>query len=242
MRGEGYRRQFAVDELDATNALDLGGKLGGAPSLLTVSLSGALIALSFPPFSLYPCAFISLVPLMIAIAGRSAGRALFLGWVAGIVFYACGFSWLPLAIVRFEELPYAWSLPIACLFWSAHALHFALFAAGVRWLGGSTLNPLVVASWWVLLEWGFPKAVPWTLGSTLGPSFSLRQAADLFGVYGLSFAVVAVNALIASAMLTDSLNEPKGAIGDPPLSPLGKGGMKKLTSSHKSVLDTEIEI
>jgi apolipoprotein N-acyltransferase len=54
-----------------------------------------------------------------------------------------------------------------------------------------------VAAAWVLLESGFPKVFPWSLGAALGPQPLLRQAAEVCGVHGLAALVVTANALLA---------------------------------------------
>jgi apolipoprotein N-acyltransferase len=94
------------------------------------------------------------------------------------------------------------ALPFFVVFVGYYALQIALFAAGVAWASRQQpATPVVfAAAWWVLLEWGFPKIIPWSFGDTLAASPLLRQGADLCGVYGLSFFILIVNACCAAAV------------------------------------------
>jgi apolipoprotein N-acyltransferase len=65
----------------------------------------------------------------------------------------------------------------------------------------TTSHCLQIASVWTLLEWGFPKIIPWNFGGVLVESAWLRQAADLGGAYGLSFVVAFVNSAVVAAVM-----------------------------------------
>src|SRR6476620_8131466 len=58
------------------------------------ALAGLLSILSFPGAGLWPLAFFSIVPLLIALEGATPRRSLLLGWSSGFTGNACGFYWL----------------------------------------------------------------------------------------------------------------------------------------------------
>lgn len=196
----------------------------GAKALLA-ALSGVLACLSFPSYSLTPLIFIAFVPLLVAVshrpptdpsirlhwARRLRGTGFALGWLTGAVGHGLAFRWALPTIARFEHISTLAALPFFALFIGYYALQVALFAAGVAWVAGrrplahsapsTDHSPMVfVATWWVLLEWAFPKLIPWSLGDTLAGSAILRQGADVAGVYGLSFFVMLVNASVAETL------------------------------------------
>jgi len=169
--------------------------------------SGVLAALSFRSPTQAPLVFVALVPFLFAAARGPAAGALG-GAALGIVGYATTFAWMPEPLTRFQSI----SLLIA---WSAlglsvayHSVQFMLFGAAFgaferarrvapAGIGRGALGLLGPAAIWALLEWGFPKVFPWSLGGALAPHDVLRQAADLGGVHGLGFAILVVNTGLA---------------------------------------------
>jgi apolipoprotein N-acyltransferase len=175
------------------------------------ALSGVLGAGAFLSAKLSTLILIALVPLLVAIPNDRPPRpaalfGLWLGWLMGVTGHALAFWWLVPTIARFEDISAAGSLPFFALFVIYYGFQFALFALGAAWVVTSLrrASPLILgataAGWWTLLEWGFPKIIPWSLGDALAASSLLRQAADLGGVHGLSFLIVLVNALLAAAI------------------------------------------
>jgi len=137
------------------------------------------------------------------------------GWAAALVGLLPPFSWVPSAVARFEAISHATGWAFFLPFAVYHALQGGLFTVAARFIldrrrgpaGADSIRParpgttcIVLASLWVILEWAFPKVIPWAFGSAMASSPILRQGADVAGVYGLSFAVVLVNALLALAI------------------------------------------
>src|SRR5689334_3978442 len=94
-------------------------------------LGGAILySLAFPPFDFALCAWFALVPLLLAVRGRSVGWAFGYGALYG---WACAWGvagWLAQAIGRYFELGLPAGVALAGLyaaaFWSTA---FGLFAA-----------------------------------------------------------------------------------------------------------------
>src|SRR6266540_1086883 len=65
-------------------------------------ISSVLLILSFPDFDLWPLAWLGLVPLLVAIAGRpSQWRAFFLGWLMGVSFFYASCHWVTYSMIHY---------------------------------------------------------------------------------------------------------------------------------------------
>jgi apolipoprotein N-acyltransferase len=183
----------------------------------------AFYGLAFPPFDQAWLAWISLVPLMLVVQGRSTMNALLYGAVYGI---ACGYGvshWLVLTMTRFFGLPLllavAGSTVYGVAFW---APPFGIFAAGAARLvgtGGPVLTSLAIAALWVATELlrGRVLAQPWALiGYSQHSHIALIQISAVTAVYGVSFLVALGNATIAEAIVRrgrQGLGETVKAVG-----------------------------
>jgi apolipoprotein N-acyltransferase len=175
-----------------------------AGRLLATLSSAALYGLSFPPARLRLLAWVALVPLLLALRGGGLAAALLLAWLWTIAAaYAVG-DWFPRAVATYYDQPF----PIGVAFFAGvtslmAAPYYVAFAACYRALArapGAAL-PLLAAAAWVGAELGRTKILtgnPWALaGYSQAGVAPVVQVADLAGIYGVSFAVVAVNAALA---------------------------------------------
>jgi apolipoprotein N-acyltransferase len=160
--------------------------------------AGACLAAAFPPLALWPLSFVALVPLLWALRGAGAIRGALLGAAFGLAFFGATLSW----ILRFGELAFG-SLTLVS------ALFLALFGAVAPALMRPR-RPLVtalgIASWWVAVEalrgaWPLGGFTWGTLGIPHVDDPVLLRLASVTGVWGISFVVAAVNALVAAAVL-----------------------------------------
>ena len=177
--------------------------------LLLAGCGGLLLVASFPRPTFYLLGFIAFVPLLQATRTRAFHEAFALGWVYGAVFYGLAWRWVLPTIARFQEVSLLNAALFFILFVVYHGAQIGLFAA-LSTSGrtfAAAVAAAVVASWWVVIEWGFPRVIPWHLGDALAPAPLLRQMADLGGTYLLSFIIVFINALLYSA-LTPGLRLP----------------------------------
>lgn len=175
-----------------------------APGLAV--LSGLLLAACYAPPALGWAAWLALAPLFCAVLGAPSSRAAAaLGGLAGLVFYSLSLSWMP-AVVNFPAL----------VFWAVFAAWVALHAALLRGLWGLAesggLNYRRALAWtaaaglcWAGLEY-FRSEIWWLECPWLGLGYSqtfipqLFQTLSVWGVYGLSAFIVAVNAALALAL------------------------------------------
>lgn len=175
------------------------------------ALSGVLLALSFPCHPDHPLAalyggawaWVGLVPLLVALRGSdSPGLSFRLGWVAGLILHLLSLYWVAHtqgggpAVVGGAGLMAAY-LGLYTGLVSA-AVHMALRRWGL--VGLLAAPPLWTAAEY-LLSLG-ELAFPWLLlGHSQARFPALVQGAEYTGVYGITFAVVLVNALLALAVI-----------------------------------------
>jgi apolipoprotein N-acyltransferase len=182
-------------------------------------LSGGLLALSFPPFDIVNLAWVSLIPLLIAIvrppggAGDAPGVAFRLGWWSGLVFWLISMSWL----LRLLETSPAPAILI-CLGWlmlgACCALYWGAFTMTASWLCrkiGTTklwqsalltlLLPLIWVGWEVARSYWI-TGFPWNLlGVSQYRNIALIQWAQWVGVPGISALVMLANTSLAFTIL-----------------------------------------
>jgi apolipoprotein N-acyltransferase len=173
---------------------------------LPVSLvGGLLLAAAFPPYGLWPLAFVSPALLVVALSGRSLRGAFTVGLVFGLAFF------FPLV---------AWVVNLAWFAWVAlaiaSALIFAVFAIAQRLLLNLRWWPLAVAGWWVAAE-AFRDRWPW--GGFPWGRLAMSQAgvptqgwAAIAGPPALTFVVALVGATLGWLLLT-ALAGGRGAPG-----------------------------
>jgi len=173
-----------------------------APLSLTL-FSAALYALSFPPWSFWPLAWLALVPFFVVLARARPLVALAYGMLWGVVM-TCGFGWyFPGMVTNYFGGSLVWGW-LACLALGVglFGVYFAPFAAWLSWLASRhAANPLWLGLGWGVCEfaranlgWGNPLAL---LGYSQAASTRLMQIADITGPYGVGMLIAAANACVA---------------------------------------------
>ncbi len=181
------------------------------------SLAGALLALSFPKFGHPACAWIALVPLLLALSGwsgrpgplrgTSALRGFGLGLVTATVYFSGTLYWTGGVLAQFGGLP----APLAVLAVILLALYLGLYlsvgtaAMGVLLARGGRRALWLTPPAWVASEYlrgTLLSGFPWVpLGDSQVEVLPVAQVASVLGVYGVSLLVAGVNAAIAVALL-----------------------------------------
>lgn len=151
--------------------------------------SSLLLFLSFPPFNLWPLAWVAFIPLFNAAEGRSPGRTALLFFLCGLFFWLVAVSWLSAVTLA------------GMLFLCAYlALYFACFGIFFSWSRQmpQIFAPLFLSASWTALEYlrgrlltGFPWAL---LGHTQYLNLPAIQISDITGVWGVSFLLMVFNA------------------------------------------------
>jgi apolipoprotein N-acyltransferase len=159
-------------------------------------VSGVLLVVSFPQFDLGILAWAALSPLFCCLDRSTPGRAFLLSFTAGLIFFTGIFYWM-LTVKNYNALDHG-------LLAVYLALYFGVFGLIVASIRGRTPLPMIFVAppLWVALEYlrahASFLALPWMLlGHSQYSYSSMIQVTSLTGVYGLSFLIVLVNALIA---------------------------------------------
>src|SRR5579862_307151 len=195
------------------------------PSIALALLSGFLLNLPFPiagPLPPWRAVFgwIALAPLLYTLLGeenaahpRYLKRSALTGYLCGVFWYILNCYWIYHTMHLYAGVPAAGAAGIVVLYSMVLGLYFGVFGLGIAFLrrasGGMAL-PLVVAPFlWVALELAASRitSVPWDqLGYSQVDNFLLTRLASWTGVYGISFVLMAVNALFAAALLSRSIH------------------------------------
>jgi apolipoprotein N-acyltransferase len=176
------------------------------PLLVPSILSGALTTLCFPTISLGPVSLLALTPLFWALLrGKPSPRDAFrAGFLFGVTCYV-GMLWWIVKLIPSADVTIPWlmtpALILLVLYLALYPAFFLLVAAyASRWRRLPFI--LCAPAVWTLFEMarsGGELAFPWgLLGYSLSDHPELMQSAEWWGVYGLSFVIVLVNALVAS--------------------------------------------
>jgi apolipoprotein N-acyltransferase len=168
--------------------------------------SGALTALAFPPWNLWPLVLVGLAPVIWLAWRQPPRRAALWGWVWGLALETARLPWLLVVLTVYGQV--SWPLAVLALLLLAAilALYPAAFALLVAYLRAAGVSPLASTPLaWAGLAWlrgwlftGFP----WLpLGAGLIPALPLIQSAEWWGAGGLGALIALVNALVARAGL-----------------------------------------
>jgi len=179
-----------------------------AAAILGAAAAAALASRLAPPW--YALVWVCAAPWLAALDRVATWRgAVASGVVMAAAFSAGVFSWFPIAVADYARAPIAavaaLGLVAAPLFQPQFvAVAVARHAARRRRLGDRA-TALVTAGTWVAAEWLVPKLFGDTLGVGLWEAPWLRQAADLGGLPGLTFALVLGNDGVRAAAVRRAL-------------------------------------
>lgn len=171
--------------------------------LAWTTVSGLAYALAFPPVALRPVAWVALVPFLLALEKVGAGAAMLLGCVWAFVMTFATSTCLPRAVQNYygQSALVGWGMLFGATvvtmvpYYSAFAVAYWRLARRFR-----AALPLLAAAAWTGAELLRVKVLggnPWAVsGYTQIGWLPLMQIAELTGVHGMSFLVVAVNATL----------------------------------------------
>ena len=168
---------------------------------------GALGALAFEPFRLFPLLLLAYAALVLLLDGAHAGPRRFrgaalVGWGFGFGFFLVGHYWIGYAFLVDAET-HAWLMPFAMVLLPAG---LALFFAAATALCMAAWRPgmqrvFLFAAVFFIAEWlrghiltGFPWNLP---GYGWSASTAVLQSTSVLGVYGLSLLTLLFGASLA---------------------------------------------
>lgn len=183
-------------------------------------LSAVLLDLPFPlagPLPPWRAAFawIALVPLLYAVLAEASVRRRGYLWRSALAAYVCGVLWYVLNCYWIYATMHIYggigvlaSVGILLLMSLVLGLYFGVFGLVLALFRRAFRRPaaaLLIAPFvWVALEFAASRitSVPWDqLGYSQVDNLWLTRLAPFTGVYGISFVLMAVNALFAAALL-----------------------------------------
>lgn len=172
--------------------------------LVPALVSGLMLFSAFPAPGLYPAAFFALVPLWLSLDRLSSKQAFYAGIVTGTGFYLPLIYWIYSTLTQYGGLYPSAALSCLLLLVLYLSLYTGVFALAMKKVPvPEGLVPFWGAVAWVALEYirtylfsGFPWGV---LGYSQYPNLVLIQAADTFGVLGISFLLVLGNGILVIA-------------------------------------------
>lgn len=177
---------------------------------LAAFAAGALSALGFAPFEIFPLLLLGFAALVLLLDGakrqpRPIAAGAWIGWAFGFGQFLIGLHWIGYAFLV-DAAEHEWQIPfVAILFPGGLALFFAAAAAAASWFwreGPSRIFVLTAAlsvgEW---LRGHILTGFPWNLaGYGWGASLGVMQSAALFGVYGLSLLTILFGASLAEVL------------------------------------------
>lgn len=167
-------------------------------------LAGLLMVLAFPHWSIFPLAWVALIPYLVFLQKAVNWRQ----WIGGhLIFSATYFGgilyWIPSVLASYGQFPWAAALPIFGLMLLGLAAMLLPFTLLFQLTSKKSfrLALLGAPAFWTLTELMrtyFPlNGFPWgSLGYSQLPFSSMAQVADLGGVYLISFLIVSINAVL----------------------------------------------
>ena len=183
-------------------------------------LSAALLELPFPLAGPMPpwrsvFAWFGLVPLLWAILSpatvdhpRPLRRAFLISYLCGVLWYMGNCYWVRDTMLHYGDMPTGAPTLLLIAFSLVLGLYFGLFGLGVmlvrRATGNARLALAAAPFLWVALDLAAARitSVPWDqLGYSQVDNGIVNQLAPWTGVYGITFLLVAVNALSAGLSL-----------------------------------------
>ncbi len=194
------------------------------------AISAGLLVLPFPLAGPMPpwrstFAWIGMVPLLWALLTeantrrpRYLRRSFLLAYFCGVLWYCGNCYWVRDTMMRYGDMPTGAPTLLLLGFSLVLGLYFGFFGfavALVKRVSGHTGIALAAAPvFWVALELAASRitSVPWNqLGYSQVDNALVNQLAPWTGVYGISFALVGVNALLALALLGQHGSEQNGS-------------------------------
>ena len=186
-------------------------------SILAGLVSAVLLDFCFPVAGPLPpwralLSWIALVPLLVALlsaphAARYLRRAALTGYLCGVLWYILNCYWIYQTMLLYGHIPPLGSAGIVVLYSAILGLYFGIFGlliASFRRRFGLIPALALAPPLWAALELAASRitSVPWDqLGYSQVDNLWLTRLAPWTGVYGISFVLVVVNALLAAAFL-----------------------------------------
>jgi apolipoprotein N-acyltransferase len=151
-----------------------------------------------PDLTFWPLLWVSQVPLLWIVRDKAPRSAFMWGLACGTLINAGGYYWIAEMLQRFGHLPW----PVAGLGLILHSVYvgsmWGLWTWGMNRLANTTRVPIQWAAPLVMVavERVVPRIFPAFMGNSQYPFTALMQIIDVTGVYGVTFLLYRVNAVL----------------------------------------------
>lgn len=172
-----------------------------------LAASGIALGLSFPQAGLHLLAWVAVVPLLFAVWNASGKDAFRSGMVYGFAYFAASLYWIEHSVRVYGMLPLFISVGAVALLCLILSLYTGLFAYFFMRAYRTTQLPAVLIApvFWVTLDIArtyFLSGFPWaSIGYSQYKCLAIIQIADITGVYGVTFLLLAVNGIIFDTLI-----------------------------------------
>ncbi|MDJ0510686.1 MAG: hypothetical protein QNJ64_15740 [Crocosphaera sp.] len=168
--------------------------------LIAPILSALVFAFCFPPYNIYPLAFVAFTPLLFAtLRAKNSWQARTVGFVFGFLVYSFTLHWM------WNIFPW-----FTIILWGILALFPAIFKLTLfllkqRW---GIVTSLITAPFiWIGIEYfrsecWFLKFAWITPGFSQAKNLPFLQFSSILGVYGISALIIAVNCCICYLLVS----------------------------------------
>lgn len=175
--------------------------------------SGILLILCQPPVSLFPLAFVALIPLLYAVETYSYRHPFIPGFITGIVAYVGLIYWVVVAMNTYGGIDIFTSTLILLLFVLYLSLYIGCYTAAISAIEKRMSVPIYLSApiVWALLEYLRGVALtgfPWSFLAHSQHNFlAFIQVASITGTYFISFLIAAINCIIFFVVLKKSISK-----------------------------------
>ncbi len=167
--------------------------------LIAPIISAVIFAFCFPPYNIYPLAFVAFTPLLfVTLTAKNSWQARAIGFVFGCLVYSFTLHWMWNIFPWFTIILWA----ILALFPAIFTL--TLFLLKQRW---GIVTSLITAPFiWIGIEYfrsecWFLKFAWITPGFSQAKNLPFLQFSSILGVYGISALIIAVNCCICYLLI-----------------------------------------
>jgi len=175
--------------------------------------SGILLILCQPPVSLFPLAFVALIPLLYAMKTYSYRHPFIPGFITGIVAFVGLIYWVVVAMNTYGGIDIFTSTLILLLFVLYLSLYIGCYTATISAMEKRMSIPIYLSApiVWALLEYLRGVALtgfPWSFLAHSQHNFlAFIQVASITGTYFISFLIAAINCIVFFVLLKKTISK-----------------------------------
>ncbi len=173
---------------------------------ILAAFSGVLLILIFPSPNIQWLGWICLVPLLAAAHKKDPVQGFLLGCLSGSIFQCGLIYWVTVSMTQYGNLPVVLSIGILILFsiflslFIAIPVYLCCYVQMILKIGFTLTLPFLWTASEYIKSW-ILTGFPWeNLGYSQFQVLPMIQAADVTGVYGISFLIVLTNCSIFTCL------------------------------------------